>query len=132
MSVTSNAKDELIERLLTLEPESDGFRNVTQAVKVLTDADLNDRKLNFDIEKEETRKLEASNEMISRQMDSELRKIDMGIHLLDVIINPGERLLSKILGNKVKKSLYGRGFDYELGNVYSSQTFNEIRKDKYD
>ena len=132
MSVTSNAKDELIERLLTLDPESDGFRNVTQAVKILTDADLNDRKLDFDIEKEETRKLETSNEMISRQMDSELRKIDMGIHLIDVIINPGERLLSKILGNKVKKFLYGRGFDYELGNVYSSQTFNEIRKDKYD
>ena len=132
MSVTSNAKDELIERLLTLDPEGDGFRNVTQAVKILTDADLNDRKLDFDIEKEETRKLETSNEMISRQMDSELRKIDMGIHLIDVIINPGERLLSKILGNKVKKFLYGRGFDYELGNVYSSQTFNEIRKDKYD
>lgn len=132
MSVVSDARDEAVADLRKLEPGSDEKLRQAQVVKTLTEADNLDRRLDFEIDKEETRKLEKSNELVYSEIETQLRKIDLGIKLLDVILNPGASLVRTFANNKVRIKRDVMGYKYEETGVIGSHTFNNAQKDKYD
>ena len=132
MSVLSDARNEMADELLTLTPGSDELLKQAQAIKIISEADNIDQRLEFEREKEETRKLEKSNEYVSAQYDAELRKIDLAIKALDVILNPGSRLFGIFMNNRVRVKRDLMGYDFETTGVVGSHTFNNAQKDKYD
>ena len=150
MSVVLEARDEMLAKLKKLEPGSDEILRQTKVVQILSDIEKEDRKLifeetkeetrklekaselEFDREKEETRKLEKSNEFVYSQVNTELRKIDLAIHALDVLLNPGARLLGLILNNKTRVKRDKMGYEFEENGVIGSHTFVNSQKDKYD
>ena len=132
MSVVSDARDEAVADLKKLEPGSDAKLKQAQVIKILSEADNLDRRLDFEIDKEETRKLEKSNELVYSEIETQLRKIDLGIKLLDVILNPGASLIRTFANNKVRIKRDVMGYQYEETGVIGSHTFNNAQKDKYD
>ena len=132
MSNVIEARDEMIEQLRYLEPGSDNLVKQVQAIKTMSDIDRDDRRLEFERDKEETRKLEKSNEYQLSEYDRQLRWIDLGIKLIDVILNPGERLLGRVMNNKVKIKRDIMGYQFEENNVIGSTTYKNSQRDKYD
>ena len=132
MSVVSEARDEAVADLRKLEPGSDAMLKHAQVVKILTEADNLDRRLEFEVEKEETRKMEKSNEYISNEYDRQLRWVELGIRALDVILNPSASLIRTFANNKVRIKRDVMGYQYEETGVIGSHTFNNAQKDKYD
>lgn len=131
MSVIIEARDEMIERLRNIK-EGDELLKYAQAIKIMSEIDINDRKLDFDKEKEETRKLEKSNDRIYSGTELELRKIDLAIKAIDIILNPGARLLGIFMNNRVRVKRDVMGYQFEETGVVGSHTFNNAQKDKYD
>ena len=131
MSVVIEARDEMIERLRNIK-EGDELLKYAQAIKIMSEIDINDRKLDFDKEKEETRKLEKSNDRIYSGTELELRKIDLAIKAIDIILNPGARLLGIFMNNRVRVKRDVMGYQFEETGVVGSHTFNNAQKDKYD
>lgn len=127
-----DARDEMVEQLCSLTPGSDEMLRHVQAIKIMSDIDREDRKFEFDVEKEETRKLEKSNEYEYSEYDRQLKWIDLGIKLLDVVLNPGERLLGRFMNNRVRMKRDIMGYQFEETGVIGSHTFNNAQKDKYD
>ena len=132
MSNVIEARDEMIEQLRYLEPGSDNLVKQVQAIKTMSDIDRDDRRLEFERDKEETRKLEKSNEYQLSEYDRQLRWIDLGIKLIDVILNPGERLLGRVMNNKVKIKRDIMGYQFEENGVIGSTTYKNSQRDKYD
>lgn len=132
MSVVSEARDEAVADLRKLEPGSDAMLKHAQTIKILTEADNLDRRLEFEVEKEETRKVEKSNEYISNEYDRQLRWVELGIRALDVILNPSASLIRTFANNKVRIKRDVMGYQYEETGVIGSHTFNNAQKDKYD
>lgn len=132
MSVVIEARDEMIADLKDLAPGSEEKLRQVQAIKIMSEIDRDDQKLEFDREKEETRKLEKSNEARYSEVDMELRKIDRALNLIEIILNPGATLTRTILNNKVKIRRDLMGYDFETTGVVGSHTFNNAQKDKYD
>ncbi len=127
-----DARDEMVEQLCSLTPGSDEMLRHVQAIKIMSDIDREDRKFEFDVEKEETRKLEKSNEYEYSEYDRQLKWLDLGIKLLDVVLNPGERLLGRFMNNRVRMKRDIMGYQFEETGVIGSHTFNNAQKDKYD
>lgn len=127
-----DTREGMLRDMASLTPGSDELLKQAQAVKIISEISNNDRKLEFEIEKEETRKLEKSNEYIVAQIDSELRKIDLAIKALDVILNPGARLFGIFMNNRVRVKRDVMGYTFEETGVIGSHTFNNAQKDKYD
>lgn len=132
MSVVTDARDELIAGLKNLEDGSDELLKQGQVIKILSEIDLNDRKLEFDMEKEETRKLEKSNETVYSQTDKELRKLDLGIRFLDAILDPWSLIARTLLNNHTRVKRDVMGYQFEETGVISSHTLSNAQKDKYD
>ena len=131
MSVVIEARDEMIEQLRYLTPGSDEVLKQAQAIKILSEIDINDRKLEFDIEKEDTRKLEKNNEYSYADYDRQLRWVELGIRAIDVIFNPG-RNIKAFMDNRVRMRRDVMGYQFEETGVIGSHTFNNAQKDKYD
>lgn len=127
-----DTRDGMLRDMANLTSGSDELLKQAQAIKIISEINNNDRKLEFEIEKEETRKLEKSNEYIMAQIDSELRKIDLAIKALDVILNPGARLFGIFMNNRVRVKRDVMGYTFEETGVIGSHTFNNAQKDKYD
>ncbi len=132
MGVVIEARDEMIEKLLNLAPGSDEQLKQAQAIKILSEVDLNDRKLEFEIDKEETRKLERSYEYQHSELDRQLMWIDRGLRLLEIWANPLASLRKTAMNNKVRIQRDVMGYQYEETGVIGSHTFNNAQKDKYD
>ena len=132
MSVISDARDAMVTELYSLEPGSTEKLNQAQVIKILSYIELSDRKHEFEVEKEETRKVEKSNEYVYSEYDRQLRKIDLGIRLLDVILNPGASLLRTFANNRVRIQRDEMGYHFEEHGVVGSHTFNNSQRDKYD
>lgn len=125
-------RDQMIEDLLKLTPGSDEVLKQAQAIKVISDINRDDRKFEFEVDKEETRKLEKSNELEYSVIDAELKKIDLAIRFIDVVLNPGSRLLGIFMNNRVRVKRDVMGYQFEESGVIGSHTFNNAQKDKYD
>ena len=132
MSVVIDARDKLVENLTKLQDGSDEMLKQTQAIKMLSEIDRDDRKLEFEISKEETRKLEKSNELVYSEADAQLRKIDLAIRAIDVILNPGSRLIGIFMNNRIRVKRDVMGYQFEETGVIGSHTFNNAQKDKCD
>ena len=132
MGVVIDARDDMIAELKNLKDGSEEILRQAQAIEILSNIDRADRALEFDKEKEETRKLEKSNELSYASVESDLRKIDLGIKLLDVILNPGGRLLGIFMNNRIRMKRDIMGYQFEETGVIGSHTFNNAQKDKYD
>lgn len=127
-----DTRDGMVKDLAHLPAGSDEILKQAQAIKIISEIDLNDRKLEFDIEKEETRKVEKSNEYINAEYDRQLTWIDRGIKILEAISNPGASLIRTFANNRVKIKRDIMGYTYEETGVIGSHTFNNALKDKYD
>lgn len=125
-------RNKMLDDLLNLEAGTDPVVKQAQAIKILSDIDYNDRRLEFDIEKEETRKLEKSNEYVYSQIDMELKKIDRCIDFMNAIFTPGQNVLRTILNNVTRVRRDVMGYQFEETGVIGSHTFNNAQKDKYD
>ncbi len=103
-----------------------------QSIKVLSDINNEDRRIEFEIDKEERRALEKANEYANAQIDEEIRKIETIIRILDTIINPGTRLLGIFMNNRVRIKRDIMGYTFEETGVVGSHTLNNAQRDKYD
>lgn len=129
MSVVIEARDEMIKDLKKLAPGSVELLNQTQAIRTMSEIDLNDRKHEFEVEKEETRKMEKSNERIYAEYDRQLMWIDRGLRLLEIISNPLAAIKRTSMINKVKILRDEMGYHYEDTGVIGSHTLNNALKD---
>lgn len=132
MSVVIEARDHLVEKLYSLEPGSTEMLQLTQVIRTLSDIDLDDRRFEFDVNKEETRKLERSNDIAYSELDTQLKKIDIGIRLLNVLLEPGANIFRTLANNKVRIRRDIMGYQYEETGVIGSHTFTNAQKDRYD
>ena len=132
MSVVIDARDEMVEDLAKLAPGSDELLRQAQAIKIMSEIDREDRKLEFEVNKEETRKLEKSNERIYSEGDAQLRKIELAIRAIDAILNPGSRLIGIFMNNRIRVKRDIMGYTFEETGVIGSHTLNNAQKDKYD
>lgn len=131
MGVIIDARDNLVTQLYSLEPGSDEMLRQAQAIKIMSEIDINDRKLEFELDKEETRKLEKSNEYEYSDYDRQLRWVELGIRFIDVVFNPG-RNIKAFMDNRVRMRRDIMGYQFEETGVIGSHTFNNAQKDKYD
>ena len=131
MNVVIDARDEMIEELKDLKPGSDEKLRQVQMIKIMSDIDRDDQKLEFERDKEETRKMEKSNEYVYSESDAQLKKIDLAIRAIDAILNPGS-LVRTILNNRTKVKRDIMGYNFETTGVIGSNTLNNALKDKYD
>ncbi len=132
MSVVIDARDKEIECLSNLEPGSDEKLRQAKVIEILSNIELDDRKHEFDIEKEETRKVEKSNESIYLEFDRKLIWIDRGIRVLEILANPLASLGKTVLNNRTRYRRDEMGYTFETTGVIGSNTFNNALKDKYD
>ncbi len=132
MSVIIDARDKLISDVYKLEPGSAELLRQVEAAETLNNMDLNNRKHEFEIEKEETRKFEKSNEYMAAQYDTELRKIELAIRAIDTILNPGSRIATTVMNNYVRMKRDRWGYEFETEGVIGSKTFSDAKRDKYD
>lgn len=132
MSVLIDARDDLVYDLKKLEPGSDALLKQAQAIKLISEADINERKHEFEIDKEETRKLERATDLAIAEIDRKLSWIEVGIKALDVIANPAASLRKTAMNNKVRIKRDIMGYNFETTGVIGSTTLNNAQKDKYD
>lgn len=132
MSVVIEARDDMVEQLINLNPGSEEMLRQAQAIKIMSEIDRDDRKLDFDVEKEETRKLERANELAYSDFEMELKKIDRAISIVEAILNPGATIAKTFMNNRVRIKRDIMGYTYEETGVIGSHTFNNAQKDKYD
>ena len=132
MSVIIEARDDMVSKLKKLEAGSDELLRQTKAIQIMSDINREDQKLEFDREKEETRKLEKSNEFEYSQVTTDLKKIDLAIQAIETLLNPGSRLLGIILNNRTRLKRDKMGYEFEETGVIGSHTFVNSQKDKYD
>ncbi len=131
-NIIIDARDELITQLYSLTPGSDELLRQVQAIKIMSDIDRDDCKFEFEVDKEETRKLERSNELVNYEFDAQLKKIDIAIRAIDAILNPGSRLVGIFMNNRVRVKRDIMGYQFEETGVIGSHTLNNAQKDKYD
>lgn len=133
MSVVIEARDEMIEQLLNLKAGSEEILRQAQAIKIMSEINRDDEKLEFEREKEDTRKMEKSNEFVYySETESQLKKIDLAIKAIDVILNPGSRLFGIFMNNRTRVKRDIMGYNFEETGVIGSHTLNNAQKDKYD
>ena len=132
MSVLTDARDDLVYDLKNLQPGSDSLLKQAQAIKMISEADINERKHEFDMEKEETRRTERSEDRATAELDRQLRWIEFGIRVMDIIVPNATSLSKTIINNRVKIKRDIMGYNYEETGVIGSKTFNNALKDKYD
>lgn len=133
MSVVIEARDEMVEQLSTLKAGSEELLRQTQAIKIMSEINRDDEKLEFERGKEDTRKMEKSNEFVYySETESQLKKIDLAIKAIDVILNPGSRLFGIFMNNRTRVRRDIMGYNFEETGVIGSHTLNNAQKDKYD
>ena len=133
MSVVIEARDEMIEQLSTLKAGSEEMLRQTQAIKIMSEINRDDERLEFEREKEDTRKMEKSNEFVYySETELQLKKIDRAIQVIDMILNPGSRLLGIFMNNRTRVRRDVMGYNFETTGVIGSHTLNNAQKDKYD
>lgn len=133
MSVVIEARDEMIEQLSTLKAGSEEMLRQAQAIKIMSEINRDDEKLEFEREKEDTRKMEKSNEFVYySETEMQLKKIDLAIKAIDVILNPGSRLFGIFMNNRTRVRRDVMGYNFETTGVIGSHTLNNAQKDKYD
>ena len=133
MSVVIEARDEMIEQLSTLKAGSEEMLRQAQAIKIMSEINRDDEKLEFEREKEDTRKMEKSNEFVYySETEMQLKKIDLAIKAIDVILNPGSRLFGIFMNNHTRVKRDVMGYNFETTGVIGSHTLNNAQKDKYD
>ena len=132
MSVLTDARDDLVYDLKNLQPGSDSLLKQAQAIKMISEADINERKHEFDMEKEETRRTERSEDRATAELDRQLRWIEFGIRVMDIIVPNATSLSKTIINNRVKIKRDIMGYTFEETGVIGSHTLNNAQKDKYD
>ena len=132
MSVLTDVRNDLIEGLSDLADGSEEKKRQIEMIQILTKEDREDRRLEFEVEKEETRKMEKSNEYIIAQYDNKLKQIETGIKIVETILNPGSRLTAVLLNNRTKVKRDIMGYNFETTGVIGSTTLNNAQKDRYD
>ena len=132
MGVLEDARDYLAYDLKNLIPGSDELLKQAQAIKMLSEADINERKLEFDMDKEETRKVERAADLAAAELDKQLRWIDFGIKVMDIVFPNVTSLSKTIMNNHVRIRRDIMGYEFETTGVVGSHTFNNAQKDKYD
>jgi len=129
MSVVIEARDQMIVDLKSLTPGSDELLNQTQAIKIMSEIDLNDRKHEFDVEREETRKLEKSNEYQYSELERQLMWIDRVLRGIEIISNPLAAIKRTAMINRTKIVRDEMGYHYEDTGVIGSHTLSNALKD---
>ena len=132
MSVLTDARDYLIDDLKTLTPGSDELLKQAQAIKMISEADINERKHEFDMDKEETRKVERAADLAAAELDKQLNWIEIGIKFLDIFVPTAATLGKTAMNNRVRIRRDIMGYEFETTGVVGSHTFNNAQKDKYD
>lgn len=133
MSVVIEARDEMVEQLSTLKAGSEEMLRQAQAIKIMSEINRDDEKLEFEREKEDTRKMEKSNEFVYySETEMQLKKIDLAIKAIDVLLNPGSRLFGIFMNNRTRVKRDVMGYNFETTGVIGSHTLNNAQKDKYD
>jgi hypothetical protein len=133
MSVVIEARDEMVEQLLNLKAGSEEMLRQAQAIKIMSEINRDDEKLEFEREKEDTRNMEKSDEFVYySETEMQLKKIDLAIKAIDVILNPGSRLFGIFMNNRTRVRRDVMGYNFETTGVIGSHTLNNAQKDKYD
>ena len=132
MSVLTDARDDLIYDLKNLAPGSDELLKQAQAIKMISEADINERKHEFELDKEETRKVERAADLATAEIDRQLRWIDIGIRIMDIVMPTAATLGKTVMNNKVRVKRDLMGYEFETTGVIGSHTLNNAQKDKYD
>lgn len=132
MGVLEDARDDLIYDLKKLEPGSDALLKQAQAIKMISEADINERKHEFELEKEETRKVERATDLEAAEIDRQLGWIEIGIKFLDIFVPTAATLGKTAMNNRVRIKRDLMGYEFETTGVVGSHTFNNAQKDKYD
>lgn len=132
MGVLEDARDYLIDDLKNLTPGSDELLKQAQAIKMISEADINERKHEFDMDKEETRKVERAADLAAAELDKQLNWIEIGIKFLDIFVPTAATLGKTAMNNRVRIRRDIMGYEFETTGVVGSHTFNNAQKDKYD
>ena len=132
MSVLTDARDDMIHDLKTLPPGSDELLKHAQAIKIVTEADINERRLEFEHDKEETRRTERAEDRATAELDRQLRWIEFGIQVMNIIVPNATSLSKTVMNNSVKIKRDIMGYTFEETGVIGSHTLNNAQKDKYD
>ena len=132
MGVLEDARDDLVYDLKKLEPGSDALLKQAQAIKLISEADINERKHEFDMDKEETRKVERAADLAAAELDKQLNWIEIGIKFLDIFVPTAATLSKTAMNNRVRIRRDIMGYEFETTGVVGSHTFNNAQKDKYD
>lgn len=132
MGVLEDARDDLVYDLKKLEPGSDALLKQAQAIKLISEADINERKHEFDVDKEETRKVERAADLAKAEIDRQLSWIDFGIRVMDILVPAAATLGKTAMNNSVRIKRDVMGYHFEETGVIGSHTLNNAQKDKYD
>ena len=132
MGVLEDARDDLVYDLKKLEPGSDALLKQAQAIKLISEADINEKKHEFDVDKEETRKVERAADLAKAEIDRQLSWIDFGIRVMDILVPAAATLGKTAMNNKVRVKRDIMGYHFEETGVIGSHTLNNAQKDKYD
>lgn len=132
MGVLEDARDDLVYDLKKLEPGSDALLKQAQAIKLISEADINERKHEFDVDKEETRKVERAADLAKAEIDRQLSWIDFGIRVMDILVPAAATLGKTAMNNSVRIRRDVMGYHFEETGVIGSHTLNNAQKDKYD
>ena len=135
MSVLSVAKEDMIDKLYGLEPGTTELLNQTKVVEILSREDREDRRLEFEMNKEEARRMEQSNAFSTLVFESRLKGLDIGVKLIDSILSNGTTLKKTKMNNDTKKYRDNVGYTFEKdGYIIGSTTMNNVQKEnsKYD
>ncbi len=132
MGVLEDARDDLVYDLKKLEPGSDALLKQAQAIKLISEADINERKHEFDVDKEETRKVERAADLAASELDKQLNWIEIGIKFLDIFVPTAATLGKTAMNNHVRIKRDIMGYEFETTGVIGSHTLNNAQKDKYD
>ena len=132
MSELSTARDDMIIKMKNLEPGSDEILKQAKVVEIMSREDREDRRLEFEKDKEETRRMEKSNESSISWLDVKLKGVEIGVKLIDSILNNGTTLKKTSMNNKVRILRDNMGYGFEENGVVGSHTLNNAQKDHYD
>ena len=127
-----DTRDGMIKDLARISPGSDELLKQAQAIKIISEININDRKLDFEIEKEETRRTERAEDRATADLDRQLKWIDFGIRVMDIVFPNVTSLSKTIMNNAVRIKRDIMGYEFETTGVVGSHTFNNAQKDKYD
>lgn len=132
MSELSTARDDMIQKMKNLEPGSDEILKQAKVVEIMSREDREDRRLEFEKDKEEARRMEKSNESNISWFDVKLKGVEIGVKLIDSILNNGTTLKKTSMNNKVRILRDNMGYGFEENGVVGSHTLNNAQKDHYD